>query len=177
MFYTVECSYNDPDSEAEWNAFYSEQKLLALISVPGFKTSQRFRALKSGCPLYLAIHTIQHADVLTGDEYRLKGGGNFSRWQAFITEWHRNLYAGEGLAPALSADQILLMSAVSVNFLEAELGYQGFEMRAVGLDRSPEHRVAYVLPAEMASLCMNMHGTYLYEPLTPQLQSAEKGRP
>ena len=25
MFYTVECSYNDPESEAEWNAFYSQQ--------------------------------------------------------------------------------------------------------------------------------------------------------
>ena len=25
MFYTVECSYNDPDSEDEWNEFYSQE--------------------------------------------------------------------------------------------------------------------------------------------------------
>lgn len=61
MFYTVECAYNDPETEAEWNAFYSQQKLPALISVPGFVTPQRFRAVKSGSPVYLAIHTLQDA--------------------------------------------------------------------------------------------------------------------
>ena len=79
MFYTVECSYNDPESEAEWNAFYSQQKLPALISVAGFTTSQRFRALTSGCPVYLAIHTINDAEILSSEDYRLKGGGYFFR--------------------------------------------------------------------------------------------------
>lgn len=176
MFYIVECSYNDPESEAEWNAFYSQQKLPALISVTGFTTSQRFRAVKSGCPVYLAIHTINDADILSSDNYRLKGGGNFSRWQACITDWHRNLYAGEGLAPALSSDEILLLSAKPVDYLERELGYQGLEMAAVGLDKSPEYRVAYVLPVKIASLFTDIPGVYLYEPLTPQLQSAEKGK-
>lgn len=176
MFYIVECSYNDPESEAEWNAFYSQQKLPALLSVTGFTTSQRFRAVKSGCPVYLAIHTINDADILSSDDYRLKGGGNFSRWQACITDWHRNLYAGEGLAPALSSDEILLLSAKPVDYLERELGYQGLEMAAVGLDKSPEYRVAYVLPVKIASLFTDISGVYLYEPLTPQLQSAEKGK-
>lgn len=177
MFYTVECSYTDAESEAEWNAFYSQQKLPALISVTGFTTSQRFRALQSGCPTYLAIHTVDDADVLSSEEYRLKGGGNFSRWQACITDWHRNLYAAEGPAPALSANEVLLLSATPIGFLESELGYRGLKMAAVALDKSPARRVAYILPAEVASPFTDMPGVYLYEALTPQLQSTEKGMP
>lgn len=45
MFYLVACSYTDPESEKEWNAFYSLEKLPALISVNGFSSSQRFQAL------------------------------------------------------------------------------------------------------------------------------------
>ncbi|WP_318363018.1 sugar ABC transporter [Enterobacter sp.] len=173
MFYTVECSYNDPDSEAEWNAFYSQQKLPALISVAGFTTSQRFRAINSGCPVYLAIHTIKDADILNSDDYRLKGGGNFSRWQVCITDWHRNLYEGKGIIPAVSAGEILLLSATPSGVLDKELGYRGLEMHAVGLDKTPEHRVAYVLPVSIASLFTEIPGMYLYEPMTMQLQDPE----
>lgn len=176
MFYTVECSYNDPESEAEWNAFYSQQKLPALISVAGFTTSQRFRALTSGCPVYLAIHTINDAEILSSEDYRLKGGGNFSHWQVYITDWHRNLYEGQGLATPISFDNILLLSAKPIDFLETEQGYQGLEMHAVGLDKSPDYRVAYVLPVEMVPLFTEVSGVYLYEPLTPQLQSPDKGK-
>lgn len=103
MIYTVECSFADAASEAEWNDFYSLNKLPALISVGGFHTSQRFRALSAGCPVYLAIHSIDNLDVLQGDEYREKGGGNFARWQQHITDWHRNLYDGLDRAPAVGA--------------------------------------------------------------------------
>lgn len=177
MFYTVECSYNDPESEAEWNAFYSQQKLPALISVAGFTTSQRFRALTSGCPVYLAIHTINDAEILSSEDYRLKGGGNFSRWQVCITDWHRNLYEGQGHATPISSDKILLLSAKPIDFLETELRYRGLEMHAVGLDKFPDYRVTYVLPVEMVSLFTEMSEVYLYEPLTPQLQSPDKGNP
>lgn len=111
MIYTVECSFADPGSEAEWNHFYSAEKLPALISVTGFHTSQRFKALSHGCPIYLAVHTIDSLDVLTGEEYRQKGGGNFARWQQHITDWHRNLYCDIGLAPAVNEDELLALCA------------------------------------------------------------------
>lgn len=116
MFYTVECSFTDPEREAEWNAFYRHNKLPALISVAGFTTSQRFRAVKSGCPVYLALHTIKDGDILSSADSRLKGGGNFSRWQVCITDWHRNLYGGEGLVPAISYDEKLLLSAKPIRY-------------------------------------------------------------
>ncbi len=171
MFYTVECTYTDPKSEQDWNTFYSQEKLPALVSVTGFRTSQRFRALKPGCPVYLAIHTLKDADVITSDEYRLKGGGNFSRWQAFISDWHRNLYECEGSAPAVSSDEVLLLSAQPINFIETELGYRPLEMRASGLEKFPERRIAYVLTRDNAALLADVPGASLYEPITSQLQN------
>ncbi len=31
MFYTVECNYTDPESEQEWNAFYSWKTACAYL--------------------------------------------------------------------------------------------------------------------------------------------------
>lgn len=107
MLYIVECSYADPESEASWNTFYSQHKLPALVSVGGFRASQRFRALSSRSPLYLAIHTITDAAVIASEEYRLKGGGNFSRWQAHICDWRRNLYRYDDVFPQVSQDEVL----------------------------------------------------------------------
>lgn len=84
MIYTVECSFADANSEAEWNDFYSLEKLPALISVTGFHTSQRFKSLSDGCPVYLAVHTIDGLDVLTERNIArkavaiLRGGSNTS---------------------------------------------------------------------------------------------------
>ncbi|ENY2965849.1 sugar ABC transporter [Salmonella enterica] len=175
MLYIVECSYNDPRSESEWNEFYNHEKLPALVSVTGFRTSQRFRAVKSGSPVYIAIHTVEDAKILSSDEYWLKGGGNFSRWQPYITDWHRNLYECNTSVPPVSPDEILLLSTQSISFIETELGYQALEMEAVGLDKSPKHRVAYILPREHASLLEDIPGVYLYESFTTQLQSSANG--
>lgn len=171
MFYIVECSYNDPCSERKWNTFYSEKKLPALLSVNGFRTSQRFKALSTGCPVYLAWHTVRNADVLTSDDYRLKGGGNFAAWQPHITDWHRNLYSGANSAPDISAQEILLLAEQPLDFLATELGLQAYPLEAVGLDKSPARRVAYILPQDQAELFSQTPGVFLYTPITPQLQA------
>ena len=43
MIYTVECAFTDPARENAWNAFYDSEKLATLLSIPGFRASQRFR--------------------------------------------------------------------------------------------------------------------------------------
>ncbi|MDE1180393.1 sugar ABC transporter [Paraburkholderia sp.] len=169
MIYTVECSFADPDSEAEWNDFYSLEKLPALISVTGFHTSQRFKAISDGCPVYLAVHTIDGFDVLTGDEYREKGGGNFARWQQHITDWHRNLYSDIGLAPAVNADECLVLSASGPDAL-IEMGVTPLSMQAIALEKFPEHRWLAVMSRRSAHrverLSESMH---IYAPMTAQL--------
>ena len=151
MLYIVECSYADPESEAGWNRFYSEDKLPALVSVSGFRASQRFRALSSGCPVYLAIHTIEHGDTLASEAYRQKGGGSFSRWQAHIRDW--------------------------LDVVESELGYPPTKLSAAGLDNNPPQRVAYVLPRREAMLLAGRENVSIYEPMAGQLQSPTEIQP
>ena len=136
MLYIVECSYADPQSEAGWNRFYSKDKLPALVSVSGFRASQRFRALSSSCPVYLAIHTIEHGDTLASEAYRQKGGGSFSRWQAHIRDWRRNLYRYGGVFPAVAEGDVLLLSPEPLDVVESELGYPPTKLSAAGLDNN-----------------------------------------
>ncbi|MCA8063214.1 sugar ABC transporter [Burkholderia sp. AU38729] len=171
MIYTVECSFADLDSEAEWNDFYSLEKLPALISVTGFHTSQRFKAITGGCPVYLAIHTIDGLDVLTGDEYRRKGGGNFAKWQRHITDWHRNLYGDIGFAPAVTDGELLALSAGGPDSL-IRLGLQPLAMQAVALEQCPARRWLAVVPRNSAQLVEALpEGIHLYAPMTAQLTS------
>jgi len=171
MIYTVECSFADPASEAEWNHFYSLEKLPALISVSGFHTSQRFKALSAGCPVYLAMHTIDSLDVLQGEEYRQKGGGNFARWQQHITDWHRNLYAGLERAPDIGEDDYLVTSAIGPEPL-IELGLAPCRMQAVALERFPEQRwVAKMERPIDPGMEQLPEGVHLYAPMTGQLTS------
>jgi hypothetical protein len=172
MIYTVECSFADPEREAQWNDFYSLEKLPALISVTGFHTSQRFKALGEGCPVYLAIHTIDGLDILTGDEYRQKGGGNFARWQYCITDWHRNLYSDIGLAPAVAADELLVLCANGPEPL-VQMELMPLAMHAVALEKCPEHRWLAKMPRRHAPLAQHLpQGMYVYAPMTGQLTSS-----
>lgn len=170
MIYTVECSFTDSAFEPEWNAFYSSSKLPALISVPGFLTSQRFQARTSGCPVYLAVHTITGADVLVSDAYHSNGGGNFARWQQYITDWHRNVYDMDGLAPSVDNDQSLVLSHTGPEFLH-ELGLIPLEMHAIALERQPLHRWMARIDNRNAEPGEFPPSVQLYSPIGPQLMS------
>ena len=61
MIYIVECAFTDPAREAAWNEFYSGEKLDTLLALPGFRASQRFRALTDVPAPYLAVHSIRDA--------------------------------------------------------------------------------------------------------------------
>lgn len=177
MIYTVECSFAAPVFEAEWNDFYSHSKLPALLSVTGFHTSQRFKALGSGCPVYLAVHTIDGLDVLTGAEYLSKGGGNFSRWQRHITDWHRNLYHGLDRAPTVAPGELLVVCQGDAEPL-LKAGTALFAMHAVALEKSPEHRWIGALDQQTAHTAARLSSAVqLYAPMTPQLRSAHAAVP
>lgn len=171
MIYTVECSFADPGSEAEWNDFYSLDKLPALISVSGFHTSQRFKALTRGCPVYLALHSIDGLDILAGEEYRQKGGGNFARWQQYITDWHRNLYDGIERAPAIGEGEYLALSATGPGPL-VRLGLTPYAMQAVAMEKFPEQRwFAKVERGKVLDIKHLPDGAHVYAPMTAQLTS------
>ncbi|GBQ88474.1 sugar ABC transporter [Asaia krungthepensis] len=177
MIYTVECSFADAGSEAEWNDFYSLDKLPALISVSGFHTSQRLKALHGGCPVYLALHTIDGLDVLTGEEYRRKGGGNFARWQQHITDWHRNLYDGLDRAPAVGSDEVLAVSAIGPQSLIG-LGLTPSAMQAVELEKFPAQRwLARIDRARLSAIDRLPDDIHVYEAMTAQLTKSDVSAP
>lgn len=172
MIYTVECSFSDPASEAEWNHFYSHDKLPALISVAGFHTSQRFKALGTGGPVYLALHSIDSPEVLSSEEYRRKGGGNFARWQEHISDWQRNLYSGLDRAPDIGSAECLAISDQGPESL-LHLGLKPVAVQAIGLDRFPASRWVARLAREQADAGGSLPDDIrLYAPMTAQLTSA-----
>ncbi|HVJ37934.1 MAG TPA: hypothetical protein VM687_09045 [Stenotrophomonas sp.] len=174
MIYTVECSFSDPATEAEWNDFYSLEKLPALISVSGFHTSQRFKSLSGGRPVYLAVHSIDDLGVLESDEYRQKGGGNFSRWQAHITDWHRNLYLAPGHAPAIGEGEYLVESELGPGPL-LEIGLEPYSLQAVALEKFPEQRWLARRGRSAASGVASLpKGLHLYAPMTQQWVSGRQ---
>ena len=88
MLYMVECGFSDPLREKEWSDWYSGEKLDAVLSVPGFNRSQRFRSLTDAPAPYLAIHEVAAVGTLEGTSYRSVGGGTGT-----VAEFHHQLEA------------------------------------------------------------------------------------
>ncbi len=172
MIYTVECTFSNPSEETVWNDFYSLEKLPALISVSGFCTSQRFKALTPGCPVYLAIHTIAGVEVLSSNNYRENGGGNFARWQQFITDWHRNVYEGIEVAPSVGEREYLLLCGSGSEPLQ-QLGFASHKLHAMALEKNPEFRwLSTTQDIKIEAIKNKLPvGVYLYEPIGEQLIS------
>ncbi|MBK1674963.1 sugar ABC transporter [Ectothiorhodospira shaposhnikovii] len=170
MIYSVECTFSNPAEEKAWNDFYSLEKLPALISVTGFHTSQRFKALTQNCPTYLALHTITGSDILSSMSYRENGGGNFARWQRFIKDWHRNVYEGLDVAPNVDAKSYLLLSSSGPEALQ-KLNTIPHEIRATALDKNPELRwLSVASKLDFSDLIGRLpEDVHLYEPMGEQL--------
>ena len=139
MIYMVECAFTDAAREAAWNAWYDSEKLPALLTVPGFRASQRFRAITETSAPYLAIHSLREAAVLEQAAYRGIGGGTFGGWDDLVSNWRRNLFAGMEAAPEVSPAQCLVLTddpAAADAIPEAEFAW----LEIAGLDRTTERR-------------------------------------
>jgi hypothetical protein len=167
VIYTVECAFSDPAREAEWNAYYSGPKLAAVLSVPGFRTSQRFRAITPCDSPYYAMHSLRDADVL-GAQYKGVGGGSFGGgWDDMITNWHRNLFVGLDMAPDVPADACLLVQDDPVG--DGAVGEVDFAwLDIAGLDRSVTRRGLAIVDRAAAAKLVEAHGeaVRLFEPIT-----------
>jgi hypothetical protein len=165
MIYTVECAFTDPPREEEWNIHYSGEKLDNLLRLPGWLTSQRFRALTPIDAPYFAMHTLRDAGVL-GGQYSSVGGGVFGGWENEIANWHRNLFAGIDVAPEVKPDECLVVTAdPTATFRFPTLTFQW--MDACGLDRSVAMLGLAVVPRVTGESLAADHADALrvYEPI------------
>src|SRR3954462_5754653 len=94
MIYMVEIRFPPPARPAEWPDGYIDH-INGLVSVPGFRASQRFEAVVDNPSPYLALHEVASADLFQSEAYRNRGGpASVGEWRSLQTNWQRNLLDG-----------------------------------------------------------------------------------
>jgi hypothetical protein len=69
----------DPEHEEEFNRWYNEEHIPERLSIPGFMSARRYRALE-GSPKYLALYELETPEVLNTEVYRHFLDKGISEW-------------------------------------------------------------------------------------------------
>jgi hypothetical protein len=164
MLYMVEMDFTQPARRLQWDAWYA-QHLQVLLSVPGFHTAQRFLCAMPHPAPYLAIYSVDSADIFESDAYRSRGGRDSTgAWKATMVHWDRNLFAGLERAPAVSADELLLVTEdAGAAAAHADIAFSWLD--AVGLDRTVQRRALAVVKKQHRAMPEPIRA---YAPLMPQ---------
>ena len=170
MIYMVEMDMNLGDREAEWHA-WDLAHIKVLLTVPGFRASQRFKAVLP-CPApYLALHQVDSAAIFDSPEYRGRGGpASTGDWRALHQNWRRNLLDGLAATPEVPASKHLLRVE---NARDAALpaGIAIAWTKPVGLDRDTQEFGLAVLddPAPLLDLARRDTRVRLYRPISEKI--------
>jgi hypothetical protein len=142
MIYMVECALGPEQTDDVWTRWYADMKPPErLLSVPGFRSAQRFRGIGARRQHYLALYDVESSEVMSSPAYRGIGGGNFLTdvWKPLIQMWQRNLFKCDTLAPRVPQDAALVL----VDAATPDLVLPGCTIqwiRCVGLDRTTQFR-------------------------------------
>jgi hypothetical protein len=170
MLYMVEMDFRNPAREADWHVWYLDHVTRLIRNVPGFRATQRFRALTATLSPWLALHDVASPAVFGSAEYRANGGpASTGEWQAEHTNWHRNLYAGIDATPDVPPDAHLLV-------LEADAKVPAPQtagiiwLESVGLDCSAARRGIAVVPAgRLSAGLFGLPRMHIFKPITPRI--------
>src|SRR5262245_36623304 len=147
MIYMVEMDFRNSAREADWHVWYLDHVTRLIGTVPGFRATQRFRALTATPSPWLALHEVASAAVFDSAEYRASGGpASTGEWQAEHKNWQRNLFAGLEATPEVPADAHLLILDAGAKLPPPHAGAVAW-LESVGLDRSAGRRGLAVVPA------------------------------
>ena len=170
MIYMVELALLETARRAEWDTWYAAHQR-RLLSIPGFRASQRFEAIHTAESPFVALHEVDSPDIFTGPYYRANGGpSNTGEWQVKMGRWHRNLF-GVDHTPDVPMDARLVVvedgsSAALSNHVAVRW------MEAVGLDRSVPRRGLAVMPPGTADRLVGTPGIRVLKPIGARLRSA-----
>jgi hypothetical protein len=170
MIYMVEMALLDAARRAEWDVWYGAHQA-KLLSIPGFRASQRFEAIHQAASPFVALHEVDSPDIFTGPSYRAQAGPtNTGEWQAKMGNWHRNLFAGIDHTPDVGSDtRLVVVEEEATAKLPAGLAVAW--MDAVGLDRSvPRRGLALATPATADPLA-GTAGLRVLRPIGPRLRA------
>jgi hypothetical protein len=170
MIYMVEMALLDTARRAEWDVWYVEHQH-RLLSIPGFRASQRFEAIHAAPSPFVALHEVDSPEIFTGPTYRAKAGpGNTGEWQARMGNWHRNLFADVDHTPDVPMDARLLVVEDGGGAALPERTPVRW-MHAVGLDRSVQRRGLAVMPPAAADKLAGTPGVRVLTPIGPRLRA------
>ena len=169
MIYMVDHIYTDPNTEPEWHAWYSGY-LQKLLSVPGIHSAQRFKAVNHTPSRFLAMYSIDSADVYTSQGYKNIGGGGSqsARFHSHYQMWTRNLFEGAVSAPVVrDGERVLVFDRAEQMANVTNPDSRTVWLHAVGLHLTTNYRAFIVLGAKEAVPAIE--GAFLYEPFTSVL--------
>jgi hypothetical protein len=163
MIFMSQSGLTDPTREADWDAWYIEH-LRVMASVDGIDSAQRFKTTTPGYSPSLAMYSMRSAAVFHDPYYlRIRGLGEFLPL-IDRSHYHRNLFAGLDLAPAVSADEVLLIWDAAMP--RAAPGIEFVWLEAVAVDRSTPYRGIAVIGAARSSELRDRTDVARYVPAT-----------
>ncbi|MES2562580.1 MAG: hypothetical protein V4637_07615 [Pseudomonadota bacterium] len=166
--YMVQHVFSRPRWELDWNAWYADN-LKILLSVPGFRTGQRFKALTGTPPRYMAIYTVDSPAVFKSKRYADAGGGgsNSAQFRPAYQVWIRNLFEGMERAAEVGDDQYLLsIDSADKSETVAEVTLTWLE--ATGFHKSTLYRGIGVIESDQLEAVRSHASDALYQPITAQ---------
>jgi hypothetical protein len=108
VIYMVEMDMRLGDREAEWHTWYLAH-IRVLLTVPGFRASQRFQSILPAPAPYLALHQVDSGAIFDSVEYRSRGGPTSTgEWRSRHLNWRRNLLDGIAATPEVPTEAYLL---------------------------------------------------------------------
>ena len=168
MIYMVEMALLDSGRRAEWDAWYVAHQH-RLLSIPGFRASQRFEAIHAAKSPFVALHEVESPEIFTSPAYRANAGpDNTGEWQAKMDNWHRNLFAGVDPTPDVPMDARLVVVEDGGPALPGHVSVRWME--AVGLDRSVQRRGLAVMAPATADPLVGASGIRVLKPIGPRLR-------
>ena len=172
MIYMVEMALAESEMHrrAEWEAWYlSHQKML--LTIPGFRASQRFEAMEPCDSPFVALHEVVGPELFTSEPYRAKAGpGGTGEWQHKMPNWHRNLFTGVEHTPDVRMDQWLAVVEEGVPATRCEGMLDLHWMESVGLDGNVKRRaIAVVDMPYIATSFATAEGVRMCRPLMPRI--------
>jgi hypothetical protein len=173
MIYMVEMDMDLGEREVEWHDWYLAH-IKVLLTVPGFRASQRFQSLLPAPAPYLALHQVDSGAIFDSPEYRAKGGpASTGDWRALHKNWRRNLLDGLTETPDVPRSAYVLRLE---NAREVALppGISPAWTGVVGLDGdAAEFGLAVIAdPSQLMDLARADPRVRLYRPISEKLWEA-----
>jgi hypothetical protein len=166
MIYMVEMALLEAARRAEWDAWYAAHQH-RLLSIPGFRASQRFEAIHTTESPFVALHEVDSPELFSSSHYRAKGGpSNTGEWQVKMGHWHRNLFAADHTPDVPMDARLVLVEEASGEMLPGHVRW----MEAVGLDRSVSRRGLVVMTPTMADRLVGTPGIRVLKPIGARLR-------